>query len=200
MLMMIMGLELSVQDMVALGATAIGACTDLTTRKIFNWLTFPTAVAGVALNGYLNGIYTGFHQIGAVEAFCGWMVAAAIMMFPNPGKRMHFGDVKMMAAVGAVLGITKFLICMFYFCLVYGLVSMFLILKSIPREQIKGFWLLLKSFVFAGVNISEGFDMTEVEKAKKKLIPLGPIIFTGTLLAVLLDKWTMHFLGFAWYQ
>lgn len=190
---------LSITDIIALVTTAIGAGTDLSTRKIYNWLTFPTAVLGVALNGYFNGIYTGFQKVGAVEAACAWAIATAIMCFPNPGKKMYFGDVKMMAAVGALLGYIKFLICMFYFSLFYGLVAMFLILKSIPKEQVKGFLLLLKSFVFAGVNLSEGFDMAEVDKARKKLIPLGPIIFAATLAAVFADRFTMHFLGFTWY-
>ncbi|MBK7748290.1 MAG: prepilin peptidase [Candidatus Obscuribacter sp.] len=199
-MLMIAGLDISPQELFALVATAIGAGTDLATRKIYNWLTFPSALIGIALNGYYNGIYTGFHNVGAVEAALGYALAAGIMMFPNPGKRMHFGDVKMMAAVGAILGMIKFLLCMFYFSLCYGLVAMVLILKSIPPQQIKGFWLLLKSFVFAGVDMTEGFDMSELDKAKKKLIPLGPIIFAGCLLAILLDKWTMHFLGFSWYQ
>lgn len=185
-------------DLLALVTTFIAALTDLKTKKIFNWLTFPSAIIGVILNGVLNGIYTGFAKVGAVEALAGWALAAFIMMFPNPGKRMHFGDVKMMAAVGAMLGPIKFLICMFYFSIVYGIVSLFLIIKAIPKEQMKGMFLLLKSLA-AGVDMSKSFDMTEVEKAKKALIPLGPIIFTGTLLGILLDKWTMHFMGFSWY-
>lgn len=198
-MLMVGGLNLTPQEIFALVATAIGAATDLATRKIYNWLTFPSAIIGFGLNWYYNGFFTGFHSVGAVESLCGYALAAGVMMFPNPGKRMHFGDVKMMAAVGAILGMVQFLICMFYFSLCYGLVSSVLIIRSIPREQIKGFWLLLKSFVFAGVNMSEGFDMSELDKAKKKLIPLGPIIFAGCALAIWLDTATMHFLGFKWY-
>lgn len=194
--MMPFGIELTPQDAIALVTTAIGAGTDLATRKIYNWLTFPTMAIGIGVNWYLNGIYTGFQHIGAVESLCGWLVALIIMLFPNPGKKMHFGDVKMMIAVGALFGITKFLVCMFFFSITYGIVSCALILKAIPREQIKGFWLLLKSLIFAGVDMSKGFDMTEVDKARKQLIPLGPIIFVGVALGIFLEKPLLTFLGF----
>lgn len=185
-------INLSPQDMVALAATAIGAITDLKTKKIFNWLTFPTAIIGLALNFYLLGVN------GAKEAVIGYVVAAFIMMFPNPGKRMHYGDVKMMAAVGAVLGPIKFLMVMFYFSLCYGVVSVFRMFRAIPRDQYKAFWTVFKT-LGAGVDLSETVDMTEVKQAGKKMIALGPIILIGTLLGILLDKPTMHFMGFNWY-
>lgn len=180
------------QDIVALVTTAIGAATDLKTKKIYNWLTFPTAVAGLGLNINLGGIN------GAKEAALGYGVAGLLMMFPNPGKRIHFGDVKMMMAVGALLGPIKFLMVMFYFSLLYGVVALVRMFKAIPREQYKAFWNVFKT-LGAGVDLSETVDMTEVREAGKRLIPLGPIIFFGTLAGILLDKPTMHFMGFNWY-
>lgn len=183
--------NLTPQDIVALVATAIGAVTDIKTKKIFNWLTFPTAFIGLALNSYLHGLD------GAKDAVFGYLVAAFVMMFPDPGKRMHFDDVKMMAAVGAVLGPIKFLIIMFYFSLLYGLVGLFLMFRAIPRNQYKAFWTVFKS-LGAGVDLSETVDMTEVKEAGKRKIALGPIILAGTVLGILLDKPTMHFMGFNW--
>mgnify|MGYP000600170508 CR=1 FL=1 len=52
--MMPFGIELTPQDAIALVTTAIGAGTDLATRKIYNWLTFPTMAIGI---GVVFGVY-----------------------------------------------------------------------------------------------------------------------------------------------
>jgi hypothetical protein len=88
---------------------------------------------------------------------------------------------------------------MFYFSLLYGLVSVFFMVRAIPRDQYKAFWLAFTS-MGAGVDLSATVDMTDVKAAGKRLIPLGPIIAIGTILGILLAKPTMHTLGFNWYQ
>ena len=170
----------------------IGAITDLKTLKIYNWLTFPTIVIGLALNIWLYGMD------GATKSVLGLLLAAVLMMFPNPGKRMHFGDVKMMIAVGALLGWQQLLLVFFYFSLLYGLVAVFFMVKAIPRDQYKAFWLAFTS-LGAGVDLSATVDMTDVKAAGKRKIPLGPIIAVGTILGILLARPTMHFMGFPSY-
>lgn len=184
--------NLTPPEIAAIVATVIGAVTDLKTRKIYNWLTFPSAVLGLALNSYLYGLN------GAKDSALGWVIATLLMCFPNPGKRMHFGDVKMMAAVGALLGPIKFLIVMFFFSLIYGLVAVISMIRAIPPDQYKAFWLAFTS-MGAGVDLSSTVDMTDVKAAGKRMIPLGPIIAVGTILGIVLAKPTMHFMGFAWY-
>lgn len=185
-------LNLTLPEIAAIVATIIGAATDLKTRKIYNWLTFPSAFIGIGLNAYLAGLQ------GFIDGSLGWALATLVMIFPNPGKRMHFGDVKMMAAVGAFLGPIKFLMVMFYFSLLYGIVAIAFMIKAIPPDQYKAFWLAFTS-MGAGVDLSATVDMTDVKAAGKRLIPLGPIIAAGTILGILLAKPTMHFMGFNWY-
>ncbi len=184
--------NLTPPEITAIVATAIGAATDLKTLKIYNWLTFPTMAIGVALNSYLYGID------GAINSGLGLGLAALLMMFPNPGKRMHFGDVKMMIAVGALVGWLKLLLVFFYFSLFYGLVALIIMIRAIPKDQYKAFWLAFTS-MGAGVDLSATVDMTDVKAAGKRKIPLGPLICVGTILGILLAKETMHFMGFAWY-
>ena len=49
-------LNLTLPEIAAIIATVIGAATDLKTRKIYNWLTFPSAFIGIGLNAYLSGL------------------------------------------------------------------------------------------------------------------------------------------------
>jgi hypothetical protein len=112
---------------------------------------------------------------------------------------LKMGDVKIWMAVGACLLPIKMLICWFYFSLTFGAISIFLIAKSIRLDQIKGFWLAVKTFLQAGVDLSSTVDTTEVDAARKALIPVCPAIAIGTLLGILFDKPLMHFMGFNWY-
>ena len=78
----------------------VGACiaADIRTRRIPNVLTGPAIVAGLALNAALFG-WSGF---GA--SLAGFAVAVAILLGPFALGGIGAGDVKMMAAAGALLG------------------------------------------------------------------------------------------------
>ena len=129
----------------------------------------------------------------------GLFLAYLIMCLPHPGKKLAFGDVKMMGAVGACLGPVRWLICWFYFALAFGSLSLFLIARAIPKEQMKGFWLMAKTSMVSGVDISDTVDTTSIEAARKKKIPIGPAIAVGTILGIMYDVPLMHFLGFNTY-
>ncbi|MBU6453899.1 MAG: prepilin peptidase [Cyanobacteria bacterium REEB67] len=187
--------QLSYAEIVILVAVTIGAVTDMITKKIYNVVTFPTAAIGFLLNTMSNAN----HLEGFMMALSGWFLATFIMVLPNPGKKIAFGDVKMMGAVGACLGWVKMLICMFYFSLTYGLIALILIARAIPKDQIKGFWLVVKSWLSVGVDLSGTVDTTQVDEARKAKIPIGPAIALGTYLGVFFDKPLMHFLGFNSY-
>ena len=59
--------------------------------------------------------------------------------------------------------------------------------------------MMVKTFFTAGVDLSSTVDTTEVDAARKALIPVCPAIAIGTLLGILFDKPLMHFMGFNWY-
>ncbi len=83
--------------------SAVAAVTDNRTGRIPNWLTLPAAVLGVALHAALAG--TG----SAVSSLLGLLLAVAvpaILYLISQGRAIGGGDVKLFAALGALLGPT----------------------------------------------------------------------------------------------
>jgi prepilin peptidase CpaA len=78
--------------------TIVAAIWDIRTRRIPNWLTLSGVMAGVALNSFLYGIG------GLWLALEGLGVAFGIYFILYLLRAMGAGDVKLMAAVGAVAG------------------------------------------------------------------------------------------------
>lgn len=84
-----------------LGASLAGAATDLTARRIPNRLTGPVLLAGLAWSGWAGGLS------GLCEAAIASILLAVpyVVLFLLAGGGA--GDAKMMAAIGAWLGIVN---------------------------------------------------------------------------------------------
>jgi prepilin peptidase CpaA len=79
-------------------AVLIAGYYDIRWRRIPNWLTLPTALVGFALNSFLFGLP------GLKNAFFGF-VLALLINFPLYALRARgAGDVKLLAAIGALVG------------------------------------------------------------------------------------------------
>jgi prepilin peptidase CpaA len=110
---------------VAIAVTLIASVTDIKSRKIPNWLTFPGMLAGVLCQWWQAGSISGFF-IG-IE---GWLVAMALMLgtyflsvvLNIGGKKtvpVGFGDIKLEAVIGACLGPERFLFQLIVFGLLF---------------------------------------------------------------------------------
>lgn len=83
------------------GAVAlIGAICDIRTRRLPNWLTFPSILFGLALHAALFGVM-GFLSSFAAMATCG----ALALVFMLAGG-INAGDLKLLMAVGAISGLS----------------------------------------------------------------------------------------------
>src|SRR5512136_548273 len=77
---------------------AIAAITDVRTRRIPNWLTYPTMGAGLSYHVYANG-WQGF-LFGLEGLLLGFALLLVFYLLGGMGA----GDVKLMAGVGSILG------------------------------------------------------------------------------------------------
>jgi prepilin peptidase CpaA len=87
-------------SILAVTVAFIGACwlTDVRTRQIPNLLSASALVAGVLLN------LTCFGRWGLLNSFAGALVAVVLLIGPFALGGIGGGDVKMMGAIGALLG------------------------------------------------------------------------------------------------
>ncbi len=76
----------------------VAAAWDLRTRRIPNWMTFPAALLGLVLNLALGG------GAGLWQSALGTLTGLALLVIPFAMGGMGAGDVKMLAAVGALGG------------------------------------------------------------------------------------------------
>ena len=131
----------TILDVAALVVVTIGAVWDMRTTKIPNKLTFPAAVAGVVMQTVLRGIG------GLVSAVAGWLtgvalgvvpmlIVQALKILPTAKKKMGFGDVKLIAALGTFLGPLEVAFVFFYFSLLFGFLHVVRLVTDIPWGQI----------------------------------------------------------------
>ncbi len=86
---------------IALAALVIAAAvSDITTRRIPNWITVSGAALGLTLQSY----YGGFG--GAANSLAGLGLGLAIFLLLYLAGGMGAGDVKLFGAVGALVGPT----------------------------------------------------------------------------------------------
>jgi prepilin peptidase CpaA len=83
---------------VALALAVIAAILDLQRHRIPNWLTYPGIVLGFVLRGVLFG------WKGLLGALAGCLLAGGIMFVFYAVRAMGAGDVKLLAAIGALVG------------------------------------------------------------------------------------------------
>jgi prepilin peptidase CpaA len=183
----------------ALIVGAIGVYTDITTRKIPNKLTFPAALLGIILSccWFAYNSNMGFWPAimgGTIYSIGGWFTGVIPMSLIKIFLRqMGHGDTKLMAAVGTFVGPTTLAVIFLYYSFCYGAYAVFKIAPKLPWFQ------LLMSQEAGRAGISDAMpevDLSEVNKARKELIPVAPFILGGTILGILLETPTLELMGF----
>jgi prepilin peptidase CpaA len=88
-----------------LAAVLIAASVmELKAGKIYNWLTYPAIVAGLAFGAIRGAVEAGSAWDGFVNHALGFALAFGVLFLAYLLGGMGGGDVKLMGAVGAFLG------------------------------------------------------------------------------------------------
>jgi prepilin peptidase CpaA len=128
--------------LIPLALTVWIAWGDLKTRRIPNYLTLGTVVAGLAYNFMSHGIS------GLADGFLGMLLGFACLILPYLWGGMGAGDVKALAALGAWLGpkLTLFLFC--YMGIAGGVIAVgLLVWQGILWQKIKEGWVFLLNLI-----------------------------------------------------
>lgn len=76
----------------------LAVCTDLVTSRIPNWLTFSAMGVALVSHAWLGGISEVFVSLA------GFATGLGLFVIPYAFRGMGAGDVKLMAAIGAMIG------------------------------------------------------------------------------------------------
>ena len=162
-------------------ALVTASVTDFRTQRIYNWLTFPLIIAGFATHTVFGGME------GLKFAASGFGLGFAVMVIPYFMGVMGAGDVKLMAGVGAWLGLESTFTAFIFTCIAGGIYG--LAVLAFDREVLKGVLINIRN-TFAVFMATRKFNFTPVatEKALPRLC-YGVAIAVGTLVAMGMHAW-----------
>jgi prepilin peptidase CpaA len=115
---------------------AIAAVTDIRRRRIYNVLTFPAMAFGIVLNTSLNG------ESGLLLSVMGLLLGAAIFFIPVAAGGRGAGDLKLLAAVGALGGPAFVFWCAIFTSIIGGLFAIAMLLAKRRFVSVAGGWML----------------------------------------------------------
>lgn len=180
-------------DYILIIAMIIAIYFDLTQKRIPNKLTFP-----VILLGFLAyTIESGFR--GLAFSLLGFFIGMLIFLIPFAMGGMGAGDVKLMAAIGALKGWRFAVATGIYSALAGGVYVLIYLLykRRLAKTLLRLFAFLLRPIIFAisisfkfkwVKNIQEYFINIEIEK-EEHYIPYGLAIGVGAM-GVLFNIWS----------
>jgi prepilin peptidase CpaA len=154
----------------------LAAAFDLKERRIPNWLVLIAALGGLLLH-FTSGVSQFLNSLSGLGLGIG------MLFIPFALGWLGAGDVKLVGALGAVLGAQWIPRVLFYSILAGGLLALLsLATKGIQWSLLKDTWLDVRLFV-----VSRGtavpISITEREAKGVHTIPYGVAIGIGTLLA-----------------
>jgi prepilin peptidase CpaA len=167
--------------LIAVLLSVIAAIIDLRQHRIPNWLTYP----GIVLGFILRGAALGWK--GLASALAGCLLAGGVMFLFFMVRAMGAGDVKIMAAIGALVGpasavevLLATAICGGVLAIVYALYRKRMI------STLKNLGSVLRFHAWAGVQAHPEVNLDNPEALR---MPYGLAIALGTLYAFAAVTW-----------
>ncbi len=151
-------------------AAAWSTYTDFKNRRISNYVTFGAAALALALRLAFGG------PLSLLAGFEGWMLGLALFALPFTLRWMGAGDVKLLAAFGALGGPQFAMQAAVLGCAAGGVMSVFCLL----RERRLGYTLR----VF-GLFVRHPFNTT---LAVNRRMPFGPALAAGAVASLALSR------------
>lgn len=169
---------------------------DLKNRKIPNKITFTGILIGILFNFITGG------WMGLMQSVLGMFAGLAIFFLPFVMGGMGAGDVKLMGAIGALMGWQFSVLTALYSALVGGaMVVAYLLYKGKFKDYLTKTLVSLMKLLFHFVNqlgYNEKIDHLQQrltkngQEYKKIYIPYGVAIAGGTVLVLIASSYGIH--------
>jgi prepilin peptidase CpaA len=168
----------------------VAAAYDLRYRRIPNWLNLSGALAGFVANVSL------FHLHGLVTAMEGLLLAAAVYFPFYLLRGMGAGDVKLMAAIGAIVGPFHWLTILIATGVLGGAAgATYALLKGRLSETCCNVYFLVKDLLLFRAPYTTNPEL-DFRSPGALRMPHGVIIASGCLAVFVLDitvpNWVLH--------
>ena len=171
-----------VLQLVLLAVALTAGIWDLRTRRIPNWLVLSGLLLGFLLNGFL------FLGPGLLHAAAGFGLALLIYFPLYLLRGMGAGDVKLMAALGAIAGWRLWLSIFILSGLLGGVLAVVLILaKGQFRRTLWNVGFILSELLrFRAPHLTRA--ELDVENPKAVTLPHGSVIALGVIMLLVLMR------------
>ena len=152
------------------GSAATAAIVDLRTRRVPNWLTLGVAATGLALAAaHVDGV----RMTAALE---GLAIGLLLMLPGHVIGRSGAGDVKLLAAVGTLLGPRLTVLAFMYAAIAGGVLA---VLVAVSRRRLQHSIAQLTRLMTTG-----GANVSEIERpSADNRFAYAPAIAVGAILA-----------------
>ena len=169
-------------------ASLVMAVTDVWKFKVYNVLTFPLLLSGLAYHGVVSGV-AGF-QASLLGALFGFAVLFAFYVMGGMGA----GDVKLMAATGAWLGLPWTFYLFIASSLATGVYSAALVVVgrsfAETRENFELLWLRL-AVLGRHLGTGERIEATlERSDRRCRVVPFAAMMLVGAV-ALVIWSWSI---------
>lgn len=166
-------------DVCSLLLLALCAYWDIRFRKIPNWATLPGIVLGLGMNSLFRG------WVGLRASGIGFLVGFAALLVLFVLSWMGGGDVKLMAAVGALKGYPFVVSALFYSLIVGVVIGVVMLIWN--RRALRAF---KNIFLVVASRVSPLIPKQNIDPKETQKLPFGLAIVFGTLWAMIV--------GYAW--
>ena len=157
-------------DLILLAAAVWASVTDIRQRRISNRLTFGVAALALALRLALEG------PRGLLAGAEGWALGLALLLIPFMCGWMGAGDVKLLAAFGALGGPEFVLRCAMLGCLAGGVLAV----VCLVRER-KLLFFFKHFFIYLLHPLGSVLD-------SRRSMPFGPALAAGAVAGLVLTR------------
>lgn len=165
----------------ALVLAIIAAIVDVQHHRIPNWLTYPGIVLGLGLRAVCFG------WKGLASALEGCLIAGGIMLVFYVVRAMGAGDVKLMAALGSIVGPQHAVVVLLATAICGGLLGIvYAIYRGRIGSTLKNVGSVLRFHAWAGLQAHPDLNLDNPAALR---MPYGLAIALGMLYAFLAIWW-----------